>query len=110
MNGEGGFGGVYKGWIDETTLAPARPNTGQVVAIKVLKSESHPAHREWLARITTSAQVLNFVHMLDFDTKEEWETYNKQKEALPKAAFQFGVKMQDGRNTRKHNKDSKITN
>ncbi|GKA06133.1 probable serine/threonine-protein kinase PBL3 isoform X1, partial [Tanacetum coccineum] len=25
MIGEGGFGQVYKGWIDETTLAPARP-------------------------------------------------------------------------------------
>lgn len=24
------------------------------------------------------------------------------KEALPKAAFQYGVKMQDGRKTRKH--------
>lgn len=29
---------------------------------------------------------------------------------MPKAAFQFGVKMQDGRKTRKQNKDQKITN
>ena len=27
------------------------------------------------------------------------------KEALPKAAFQYGVKMTDGRRTRKHNKE-----
>ncbi|PWA62531.1 suppressor of mec-8 and unc-52 protein [Artemisia annua] len=45
------------------------------------------------------------LHKWAFETKEEWETYNEQKEALPKAAFQFGVKMQDGRNTRKHSKD-----
>ena len=29
---------------------------------------------------------------------------------MPKAAFQFGVKMQDGRKTRKQNKDQKINN
>lgn len=29
---------------------------------------------------------------------------------MPKAAFQFGVKMQDGCKTRKQNKDQKITN
>ena len=26
--GEGGFGCVYKGWIDEATLAPTRPGVG----------------------------------------------------------------------------------
>lgn len=49
--GEGGFGQVFKGWIDETTLAPARPGTGLVVAVKVLKSESHQGHREWLTEV-----------------------------------------------------------
>lgn len=29
---------------------------------------------------------------------------------MPKAAFQFGVKMQDGRKTRKQNRDQKLTN
>lgn len=29
---------------------------------------------------------------------------------MPKAAFQFGVKMQDGRKTRKQNKDQKLNN
>ncbi|KAI3823176.1 hypothetical protein L1987_04608 [Smallanthus sonchifolius] len=49
--GEGGFGRVYKGWIDETTLAPAKPGTGLVVAVKVLKSESRQGHREWLTEV-----------------------------------------------------------
>lgn len=29
---------------------------------------------------------------------------------MPKAAFQFGVKMQDGRKTRKQNREQKLTN
>lgn len=38
----------------------------------------------------------------DFDTAEEYSDYMNQKEALPKAAFQYGVKMADGRRSRKH--------
>lgn len=38
----------------------------------------------------------------DFDTQEEYSDYMSSKEALPKAAFQYGVKMQDGRKTRKN--------
>ncbi|XP_014253795.1 protein Red [Cimex lectularius] len=41
----------------------------------------------------------------DFDTQEEYSQYMNTKEALPKAAFQYGVKMADGRRTRKYNKE-----
>jgi IK cytokine len=41
----------------------------------------------------------------DFDTPEEYSEYMNNKEALPKAAFQYGVKMADGRRTRKYNKE-----
>ena len=37
----------------------------------------------------------------DFDTNEEYSSYMSNKEALPKAAFQYGVKMNDGRKTRR---------
>ncbi|CAN0916329.1 Probable serine/threonine-protein kinase PBL3, partial [Linum grandiflorum] len=40
--GEGGFGCVFKGWID---------GTGIVVAIKKLKSESFQGHKEWLTEV-----------------------------------------------------------
>ena len=36
----------------------------------------------------------------DFDTAEEYADYMSNKEALPKAAFQYGVKMNEGRKTR----------
>ena len=46
--GEGGFGHVYKGWIDEHTLAPSKPGSGLVVAVKKLKPEGFQGHKEWL--------------------------------------------------------------
>lgn len=49
--GEGGFGCVYKGWIDENTYAPTKPGVGIVVAIKKLKIEGYQGHKEWLAEV-----------------------------------------------------------
>ncbi|RWV95786.1 hypothetical protein GW17_00041553 [Ensete ventricosum] len=46
--GEGGFGSVFKGWIDEHTLAAAKPGTGVVIAVKKLNQEGYQGHREWL--------------------------------------------------------------
>uniref|UniRef100_A0A9J2Q0V5 RED-like N-terminal domain-containing protein n=1 Tax=Ascaris lumbricoides TaxID=6252 RepID=A0A9J2Q0V5_ASCLU len=37
----------------------------------------------------------------DFDDHEEYEKYMESREAMPKAAYQFGVKTNDGRKTRK---------
>jgi hypothetical protein len=45
--GEGGFGSVFKGWVDETTFAPARPGTGMVIAVKKLNQESLQGLQEW---------------------------------------------------------------
>ena len=48
MLGEGGFGCVYKGWIDEQTYAPTKPGSGIVIAVKRLNQEGFQGHREWL--------------------------------------------------------------
>ena len=45
--GEGGFGKVYKGWLDEKTLAPTKAGSGIMVAIKKLNPESMQGLREW---------------------------------------------------------------
>ncbi|KAK9805368.1 hypothetical protein WJX73_007555 [Symbiochloris irregularis] len=37
----------------------------------------------------------------DFETEEQYETYKSRKEAAPKAAFQFGLKVADGRKAHK---------
>lgn len=46
--GEGGFGSVFKGWIDEHTFAATKPGTGIVIAVKRLNQEGYQGHREWL--------------------------------------------------------------
>ncbi|XP_050277172.1 probable serine/threonine-protein kinase PBL18 [Quercus robur] len=55
--GEGGFGCVFKGWIDANTLAPTRPGSGIVVAVKKLKPESFQGHKEWLAEVNYLGQL-----------------------------------------------------
>ncbi|XP_052183523.1 suppressor of mec-8 and unc-52 protein homolog 2 [Diospyros lotus] len=85
-------------------------------------SECYPGYQEYnreivdsddeddLSKMDMGGRAKGRLHRWDFETEEEWAKYNEQKEAMPKAAFQFGVKMQDGRKTRKQNKDQKLTN
>ncbi|KAH9606832.1 hypothetical protein KSS87_020240 [Heliosperma pusillum] len=55
--GEGGFGYVFKGWIDEQTLLPAKAGTGMIVAVKKLKPEGHQGHKEWLTEVNYLGQL-----------------------------------------------------
>ncbi|KAG2717781.1 hypothetical protein I3760_03G192000 [Carya illinoinensis] len=85
-------------------------------------SECYPGYQEYnreivdsddeddLSKMDMGGRAKGRLHRWDFETEEEWATYNEQKEAMPKAAFQFGVKMQDGRKTRKQNRDQKLNN
>ncbi|KAK3134692.1 hypothetical protein QOZ80_5BG0409510 [Eleusine coracana subsp. coracana] len=49
--GEGGFGRVYKGWIEESGTAPATPATRLTVAVKTLNHDGHQGHKEWVAEV-----------------------------------------------------------
>nr|GEY98652.1 protein kinase-like domain-containing protein [Tanacetum cinerariifolium] len=55
--GEGGFGSVFKGWIDEQSLTAAKPDTGTVIAVKRLNHEGIQGHQEWLAEINYLRQL-----------------------------------------------------
>ncbi|KAK6280806.1 hypothetical protein POUND7_014631, partial [Theobroma cacao] len=55
--GEGGFGYVFKGWIDEHTLSAAKPGSGMVVAVKKLKPEGFQGHKEWLTEVDYLGQL-----------------------------------------------------
>lgn len=45
--GEGGFGRVFKGWVDEKTLAPSKVGVGMAVAVKKSNPDSEQGIREW---------------------------------------------------------------
>lgn len=55
--GEGGFGCVFKGWIDEHSFTAAKPGTGIVIAAKRLNQEGLQGHKEWLAEINYLGQL-----------------------------------------------------
>ncbi|KAF3630161.1 Protein kinase APK1B, chloroplastic [Capsicum baccatum] len=71
--GEGGFGCVFKGWIDETTFKAARPGTGLVIAVKRLNQEGFQGHKEWLAEITYLGQLShpNLVKLIGYCLEDE---------------------------------------
>lgn len=45
--GEGGFGRVFKGWVDEKTYAPSRVGVGIPVAVKKSNPDSEQGLNEW---------------------------------------------------------------
>ncbi|KAJ3688256.1 hypothetical protein LUZ61_017420 [Rhynchospora tenuis] len=73
MLGEGGFGSVFKGWIDEHTFAPARPGTGIVIAVKKLNQEGYQGHREWLAEVNYLGMLShpNLVKLIGYCLEDE---------------------------------------
>ena len=58
--GEGGFGSVFKGWIDEHLLAATRPGTGVVIAVKRLNQDGFQGHKEWLVSINSFLMLIQF--------------------------------------------------
>lgn len=71
--GEGGFGAVFKGWIDENTLVPVRPGTGVVIAVKRLNQEGLQGHSEWLTEINYLGQLHhpNLVKLIGYCFEDE---------------------------------------
>ncbi|MCD7447702.1 hypothetical protein HAX54_032895 [Datura stramonium] len=45
--GEGGFGTVFKGWIDDKTFAPSKVGVGMPVAVKKSNPDSEQGLKEW---------------------------------------------------------------
>ncbi|CAA2966927.1 probable serine threonine- kinase Cx32, chloroplastic [Olea europaea subsp. europaea] len=90
--GMGGFGTVFKGWVDEKTLAPAKYGTGMMVAIKKLNSESIQGFEEWQAEVNFLGRLShpNLVKLLGYcwDEKELLLVYEfMQKGSLESHLF-----------------------
>ncbi|KAL0451147.1 UNVERIFIED_CONTAM: putative serine/threonine-protein kinase PBL9 [Sesamum latifolium] len=71
--GEGGFGSVFKGWIDESSLAASRPGSSMVVAVKRLNQEGWQGHKEWLAEINYLGQLRhpNLVKLIGYCLEDD---------------------------------------
>ncbi|KAL3527292.1 hypothetical protein ACH5RR_011948 [Cinchona calisaya] len=66
--GIGGFGTVFKGWVDEKTLAPSKFGNGMIVAIKKLNSESTQGFEEWQSEVNFLGRLShpNLVKLLGY--------------------------------------------
>ncbi|XP_028794821.1 receptor-like cytoplasmic kinase 176 [Neltuma alba] len=61
MVGEGASGRVFKGWLDEQTLAPAKPGTGIIVAVKKFNQEGFEGHKELMAQINHHPNIVKLI-------------------------------------------------
>ncbi|KAI4376682.1 hypothetical protein MLD38_014418 [Melastoma candidum] len=63
--GEGGFGYVFKGWIEENGTAPAKHGSGITVAVKSLKPDGLQGHRN------ICCTILNLVKLIGYCTEDD---------------------------------------
>ncbi|XP_041991154.1 probable serine/threonine-protein kinase PBL9 [Salvia splendens] len=72
--GGGGFGSVFKGWIDENSFTATKPGTGMVIAVKKLHQESVQGHREWLAEVNYLGQFShpNLVKLIGYCLEDDY--------------------------------------
>ncbi|KAL8158163.1 hypothetical protein AgCh_002742 [Apium graveolens] len=73
MIGEGGFGSVFKGWIDENTFAAAKWGTGMAIAVKRLRIEGYQGYEAWLAEISCLDTLChpNLVKLIGYCLEDE---------------------------------------
>lgn len=108
------FAGTAAQWQGEETAGSRqvdkKANLGDFFGMSNSYAECYPATMDDLA--VDSDEEADYSKMdqgnkkgplgrWDFDTQEEYSDYMNNKEALPKAAFQYGIKMSEGRKTRR---------
>ncbi|KAK3016396.1 hypothetical protein RJ639_007043 [Escallonia herrerae] len=71
--GEGGFGSVFKGWVDGQSFAASKPGAGIVIAVKRLNQEGFQGHKEWLAEINYLGQLRhpNLVKLIGYCLEDD---------------------------------------
>ncbi|XP_024989958.1 probable serine/threonine-protein kinase PIX13 [Cynara cardunculus var. scolymus] len=94
--GEGGFGQVYKGWVDGVTYAPSKAGVGIPVAVKKSDSDSFQGLKEWQAEVKFLGKFShpNLVKLLGYcwENKEFLLVYEyMQKGSLENHLFKKGT-------------------
>ncbi|KAL3644553.1 Serine/threonine-protein kinase pbl34 [Castilleja foliolosa] len=71
--GEGGFGCVFKGWIEENGTAPVKPGTGLTVAVKTLNHDGFQGHKEWLTEVNYLGDLVhqNLVKLVGYCIEDD---------------------------------------
>ncbi|XP_065851553.1 probable serine/threonine-protein kinase PIX13 isoform X2 [Euphorbia lathyris] len=71
--GEGGFGKVFKGWLDDKTTGKPGTGTGTVIAVKKLNSESLQGFEEWQSEINFLGRLShpNLVRLIGYYCEEK---------------------------------------
>ncbi|KAL8147551.1 hypothetical protein AgCh_005036 [Apium graveolens] len=65
--GEGGFSFVFKGWVDEHSLAASRPGIGIVVAVKgLIKMGSRGTKNGWQKSTILGLRLPNLVKLIGY--------------------------------------------
>ncbi|XP_028127343.1 probable serine/threonine-protein kinase PIX13 isoform X2 [Camellia sinensis] len=95
--GEGGFGKVYKGWLEEKVIS--KNGSGSVVAVKKLNSESMQGFQEWQSEVNFLGRLShpNLVKLLGYcwEDKELLLVYEfMQKGSLENHLFGRGSAVQ----------------
>ncbi|KAK6118699.1 hypothetical protein DH2020_047556 [Rehmannia glutinosa] len=95
--GEGGFGKVYKGWLDDKFSG--KPGSGSVIAVKKLNSESMQGFQEWQSEVNFLGRLShpNLVKLLGYgwEDKELLLVYEfMQKGSLENHLFGRGSAVQ----------------
>ncbi|EEF30773.1 Protein kinase APK1B, chloroplast precursor, putative [Ricinus communis] len=71
----GGFGKMYKGWIDTESLKAASPDKGMIVAVKIFNQNGSQGLQEWVAEVKYLGQLShpNIVKLIGYCTeKDNW--------------------------------------
>lgn len=94
--GEGGFGRVFKGWVDEKTYAPAKVGCGMAVAVKKSNPDSSQGLQEWQSEVKLLGKFShpNLVRLLGYCWEENQFllVYEyMQKGSLEKHLFRKGA-------------------
>ncbi|KAG9151208.1 hypothetical protein Leryth_002767 [Lithospermum erythrorhizon] len=71
--GDGGFGSVFKAWIDEFSCAATKPGIGVMVAVKRLNQDGLQGHSEWLAEVDYLGQFShpNLVKLIGYCLEDD---------------------------------------